>query len=429
MSPRAFRLWLEAALWVAVIFATIPFVRRLREAFVALWPAELIGYSVMAVVATAGIAAAVLLARRSHRLRTADMAWLTVVAAVVLLWTGALMAQPEEAVHFLEYGVLGVLAHRALRTRTHDWTVFVAAALLGSVVGTLDEIVQWIVPDRYFDLRDIVLNGGASALVQVAIWRLAPVHPAPPSPQSVRLLCRLAAAQVVLLMLCLAATPQRLQQIAELAPRLGPLASSIDVPAEYGHLHRLDGRTRFRSRLDRSGLAAADGTRALEVASLLDASRGAYDEFLRTISTATDPFAYEARVHLFARDRNLAEADRAGADHERRRRRLTVAFREQRILESAFGRTLEASSFAWPQPLRDRVAAGQDHETRYSSAVASHLITWIGEGMLRALMAALLAALIVCDLAIGSRRATPPPPARWVRRGRSRGRTGPGTRG
>lgn len=403
MSPRPSRLWLEVALWVAVIFATIPFVRRLREAFVARWPAELIGYAVMAVVATAAVAAAVLVARRSQRLRAVDMAWLTVVAALVLLWTRALMAQPEEAVHFLEYGLLGVLAHRALRTRVRDWAVFVAAALLGSLVGTLDEIVQWIVPDRYFDLRDIVLNGGASALVQVAIWRLAPAYRAAPSPQSVRLLCRLAAAQVVLLMLCLAATPQRLQHIAELAPGLGPLASSINVPAEYGHLHRLDGRTRFRSRLDRSGLAAADGSRALAVASLLDASRGAYDEFLRTISAATDPFAYEARVHLFARDRNLAEADRAGADHERRRRHLTVAFREQRILESAFGRTLEASGFAWPQPLRDRVAAGQEPETRYSSAVASHLITWIGEGVLRALMAALLTALLACDLAIGGR--------------------------
>ncbi|MBD3871962.1 MAG: VanZ family protein, partial [Acidobacteria bacterium] len=60
------------------------------------------------------------------------------------------MGQPEEAVHFLEYGVLGVLLFRALSTHIHDGSVFAAGALIGILVGIFDEIIQWFVPGRYW---------------------------------------------------------------------------------------------------------------------------------------------------------------------------------------------------------------------------------------------------------------------------------------
>jgi hypothetical protein len=421
--------WFAVAIWVAVIYTTIPFVRRLREAFVARLPAELIGFAVMAVVGLAAAAALLVLARSPRRLRPADALWLLAVAGAVLLWTRNLMGQPEEAVHFLEYGALGVLTYRALRVRTADATVFFTAALLGVLVGTVDEIIQWVTPGRYWDVRDIVLNGGASVLVQVAVWRLVPRPPSATSTRSVRLLCRLAAAEILLLTVCFAATPQRLQRLADHAPALQELARGDDVIAEYGFMHEIDQRTRFRSRLTRDELAAEDRARSFEVAAALRDSRGADNVVLRPVDSASDPFTAEVRVHLFSRNRNLGEARRAAADPDQRRQHLTAAFREQLILENAFGRTLDQSNSGWPQKLRDRVEAGQDVEARYVSPVGAHLITRIGETALRVLMLSLLVAALGCDLLAGRLSATPRDPSPAERKGRNRRRTGPETRG
>ena len=402
--------WLPALLWVAVIYTTIPFVRRLRELFVARWPAELIGYAVMAVVVVGAGAAIVALRRRKNRLHFADVAWLLGVAAVLVVWTHHLMGQPEEAIHFLEYGVLGALLYRALRTQIPDATVFIAAALIGAMVGTVDEIIQWVVPDRFWDFRDIVLNAGAGVLAQVAIWRLVPKPETPVGRRSLRPLCRLAAAQVLLLTLCLAATPQRIARLVPHLPGLANAASGTDATCEYGHRHALDDLTEYRSRLELAELANTDAVRAAEVAALLDSSRGAYHDFLRDISPVVDPFAYEARVHLFARDRNLAEARQQAPGSDAHRERMTTAFRENLILERAFGATLARSSFAWRPRMRRQTAEAQDPDLHFVSRVGAHLITAISESALRALMLTLLAALLVCDLRLARRPVTPPRP-------------------
>ena len=101
--------WLAVVGWIVVIYTTIPFVRSLREYFVARWPAELIGIGVILVVVAVCAAGLVLGWRRRPRLPVANAAWLIAIAAVLMIWIWRLMGQPEETVHFLEYGVLGVL--------------------------------------------------------------------------------------------------------------------------------------------------------------------------------------------------------------------------------------------------------------------------------------------------------------------------------
>ena len=402
--------WLPVLLWVGVIYTTIPFVRRLRELFVARWSAELIGYAVMAVVVAGAGAAIVALRRRQSRIHVADAAWLLAVAVVLVVWTHHLMGQPEEAIHFLEYGVLGALLYRALRTQIPDATVFIAAALIGTMVGTVDEIIQWVVPGRYWDFRDIVLNGSAGVLAQVAIWRLAPKSMIPVGRRSLRLLCRLAAAEVLLLTLCLAATPQRIARLVPHLPGLANATSGTDAICEYGYHHALDDLTEYSSRLTLAELANADAVRGAEVAALLDSSRGAYQNFLRVVSPIVDPFAYEARVHLFARDRNLAEARQLTPGSDTHRERMTVAFRENLILERTFGATLARSSYVWRPKPQAQAADGQDPDVQFVSRAGAHLITKISEGALRALMLALFAALLICDLCLGRRSVTPPRP-------------------
>jgi hypothetical protein len=405
LDPR-----LAVGIWIGLIYVSIPFVRRLREAFTAHWPAELIGYAVIVLVIGAGAVTLASLQRRQVQIRLADLAWLVMLTGAAIGWTYRLMGRPEEAVHLLEYGILGVLLYRALADRIPDPTVYIAAILIGILVGTVDELIQWLIPGRFWDFRDIVLNGGAVTLVQMAIWQLdrRPVEAITSS--SVRLLCRLAAIEVLLLTLCMAVTPQRLARLAEHLPLPHRLATGTDAICEYGHHHVVDERTAFRSRLPADELARSDQDRASEVAAELDANRGRGGLSSISISPVDDPFAYEIRVHLFARNRNLNRArdhEPGSSDHSRL---MTTAWRQNLILESYFGNTLEHSSFRWMPRLRGRVEAAQNPESVFVSRAAAHLITGVSEGRLRALMAALLTALIVSEILLVIRSQQAPRP-------------------
>ena len=65
MTRRRIEPRLAAALWIGLIYATVPFVRSVRDAFVARWPAELIAYAVITVVLGC-TAAAIVILRRSR---------------------------------------------------------------------------------------------------------------------------------------------------------------------------------------------------------------------------------------------------------------------------------------------------------------------------------------------------------------------------
>jgi len=409
MTPRRLDPRIAATLWIVLIYTTIPFVRRAREAFAARWPAELIAYAVIAVALGAAVAAIIILRRRQLRIGSADLLWLVGVAAVIVLWTRRLMGQPEEAVHFLEYGVLGVLLFRTFETRVPDPTVYVAATLTGLLVGTVDEIIQWLVPGRFWDLRDIVLNGGAVALVQIAIWRLLKRPTKTVTWSSLRLLCRLAAAQVLLFILCMAATPQRLNRIADHLPLPDRLATGVDTICEYGYRHSVDDRTLFRSRLTLAELMRSDRDRALDLALDLDASRGRGGFTRSGISPTSDPFGYEIRIHLFARNRNLHKALAREPGSSGHRRHMTTAWRENLILENFFGSTLEQSAFRWGPLRRKETEAAQDPDVFFVSRAGAHLITRVSEGQLRTLMLALFAALVACAV-FGATRFRPGSP-------------------
>lgn len=65
-----------------------------------------------------------------------------------------------EHFHFVEYGLITLLYYRAWRPRL-DVSALVLPALAPFLVGIADEAVQWYIPARVGELRDVVLNGVA----------------------------------------------------------------------------------------------------------------------------------------------------------------------------------------------------------------------------------------------------------------------------
>jgi len=111
------------------------------------------------------VAAAVVLAR----MPAARWQWLYLFVACVLGTAVCVMATfPAERLHVPEYVLMAVLVSRALhtcRTGRTFWTLVICLLL-----GIVDEVMQGILPARFFDVRDIMGNGMA-ALAGVFAWR------------------------------------------------------------------------------------------------------------------------------------------------------------------------------------------------------------------------------------------------------------------
>ena len=173
---------------VAVVIAT-PFIGDIRT-----WLMAQLGRRFVTVANSALLAAAILVvvatvARIRHR---RAIRYGLLVAAAAIAWVygqgapgASAVTRAVERFHFFEYGLVTLLFVRAFAASGRaDPATFVLAALAGLIVGTAEEAVQWFIPNRIGEIRDIFLNATAIAvglLVALAIdpprsftWRVTP---------------------------------------------------------------------------------------------------------------------------------------------------------------------------------------------------------------------------------------------------------------
>ena len=92
---------------------------------------------------------------------------------MVVLFVGVLdLEVPAERIHFLEYGLLGFLVTKAIRKL--NWKSISLALLFVLGIGAIDEVIQWLLPNRVGDLRDVIMNsvgGGMGIWVGSVLYR------------------------------------------------------------------------------------------------------------------------------------------------------------------------------------------------------------------------------------------------------------------
>jgi VanZ like family len=109
------------------------------------------------------VGAAILIAVR--RIRTNRAARYGTLAAALAIGGGYMWAigtpyaevNAVERVHFVEYGLIALLFYRAWRP-AGDLSIVVLPLLVGFMVGTLDEWLQWFIPVRVGEAHDVFLN-------------------------------------------------------------------------------------------------------------------------------------------------------------------------------------------------------------------------------------------------------------------------------
>ena len=396
--------------WTLIIYVTIPLVRGFQKFVYGTIGKSAFGYFVLVAVAAGLTWSVVYLRRKGVGFR--NYAWLAGVTGLYTYFTIRLWGIPEEAVHFVEYGVLSYFVYKALLHHVRDVTIYFSAAFIILFLGTIDEIIQWIVPDRFWDFKDVWLNFLSGALFQLGVWK--GIRPETitekVSPRSVRILSGTVAASLILLGLCVSTTPPRIAYISERLPALSFLKKNENMMSETGYRHADPEIGAFYSRFTKEGLKGIDQEKSIEYARVLDENREKkYGDFLKTFNPVTSPFLYEMRIHLFRRDRHEDSGQKA--EGGRRKEYFTVAYKENVILERYFGETLKRSVYKWPEEKKREIGREADTGGFYESPVSKQLFTrftekgvWMGIGGILVLL--VLVNIFVSGRVHGGRRAT-----------------------
>ncbi len=160
------RRWRFALAFLGAIYGSLYFLPFLLELLRA---RNLLRVALGALALALLVAVVVAFARR----RAAGREW-AVLAAIVAVYALVLsrMSILQERLHLLEYGALALLVRDALRAsflagarRNHpERDAALGAFVATAAAGWVDELLQGILPNRYYDLRDVGFNALAAGL-------------------------------------------------------------------------------------------------------------------------------------------------------------------------------------------------------------------------------------------------------------------------
>ena len=169
-SPRERRLWLGTAAILAAIYTTLGLAGKLAG--------FLRTNNLLEISFVFGLllAAAATLSQWLHKQPSRREIWvgLSIAAAYLMVWTR--IENPAERTHLFEYGLVAVFIFQALLERQRNGRNIPIPALMAigvtALLGWVDEGIQAVLPNRVYDLRDVLFNSLAGLMAVVASWVL-----------------------------------------------------------------------------------------------------------------------------------------------------------------------------------------------------------------------------------------------------------------
>ena len=165
-STRERRLWTATVLIVLAIYFTLGLaVEWLRLLQASGWGAGmfLLGCCLLLVfVVTRGMTAI------PSRKEVAVAIGIAILYSVTLSYIN----HPEERIHVIMYGVVALLIYAALLERPMNGRRISTAAIvviaITTALGSIDEVLQLVLPNRVFDVHDILYNVLASVMAVIS---------------------------------------------------------------------------------------------------------------------------------------------------------------------------------------------------------------------------------------------------------------------
>ncbi|MBU1881055.1 VanZ family protein, partial [bacterium] len=334
--------WALLFVWVGFIFATLGTVPDWRDYLVEKYGEEIfttitfgaggVGLLILLVVMIFGYK------RRGitpYFMLTVSLGFLTYV---LLNW----ITLPVEQIHFVEYGIVGLLAFNALRHHLKGWGLVSAVIFLTFCFGMVDETVQGILPNRVGEQRDMYWNGLAGIIaMSIEVFSIRP--------KSISERSGLTEVRVHLIIIAICLIVQ------------GYFNTTI---SQFGHLiHDKELNLSFKSRLLPDELAAYNDN--LDHFKSNIAPRIGKMRMTPLLQEVYNLIHEEASVHCFRRA------------HHFRLGNIRTVYVEDQIIDKYFKRFVEGTELDWPRSLSEemRPAAGERLKILYHSPVANHLIT------------------------------------------------------
>ncbi len=170
-SKREQRLWFWAVATIIAIYSSIgiaqPLAGTLRERGL---------LEISFGIAMLLVIGAILTQRVKMRAGWGELGvWLGIIGVYLLVLVR--MEIPEERTHLIEYSVLAAFIFEALteRVRNKHLILFPAAiaVFMSAALGFIDEAIQFFLPNRVFDWRDVGFNALASLMAVFASLALS----------------------------------------------------------------------------------------------------------------------------------------------------------------------------------------------------------------------------------------------------------------
>ncbi len=153
-NPPRVKYWLHVFLCVLLIYSTLSIVRPICEFLKANTPFALLANSGLIVL----LGSVILYSLIKVKVRR-PLTYLYLLLVTGLYVYGIVLLDiPEEKLHFVEYGFLGFLTYRAISLDVPGARAYCLAFLLTGLLGWGDEGIQEILPNRYYQFKDVILN-------------------------------------------------------------------------------------------------------------------------------------------------------------------------------------------------------------------------------------------------------------------------------
>ena len=155
------RLWGFVIIYVLFIYVSLPFFPAFIKALRSFISKELLNLLSLVLSISFFLLLSVWIYNKKYKVNQ----FLLIISPLLLLTYLSLSLDVwVERIHFIEYAVLGLLISRAVNVRTLHGIISTCCLII--LIGVVDEIIQWFLPNRVGDMRDVSMNsfGGVSGL-------------------------------------------------------------------------------------------------------------------------------------------------------------------------------------------------------------------------------------------------------------------------
>ena len=286
-----------------------------------------------------------------------------------------------------------------------DKTIYFNAMFIILFIGTLDEVIQWIVPGRIWNFKDVKLNFISGGLIQLAIWQvIVPKSIAGNvNKKSLRILSILFSFNLIFLGLCASNTPQRVESYTKQIPLLSFLNKEESM-GEFGYKYKDPDIGIFYSRLNPIKLKKTDDKEGNKYAEILNKNAEMdYGKFLKKYIPASHPFLHELRVHIFRRDKYLIKAENT-SDLKKKKKFYFISYKENLILQKYFTQSIQNSLHHWDKDKISKAESLIDDSKLYKSPVSANLFTGLSEKNMWLVIFTLMIILGIVNLVLEFRK-------------------------